>query len=69
MPMLALRCRVSHPLEAWLRVTHSKYRETYCLGLLAMASQALDDTGSLTFRTAPAQFAAQRTCPDYCLQE
>lgn len=53
MPLLALRCRVSHPLEAWLRVTHSKYRETYGLDLTAMASYALDDTGSLTLRTGP----------------
>jgi len=53
LPLLALRCRVSHPLEAWLRVTHSKYRETYGLNLTAMASYALDDTGSLTLRTGP----------------
>ena len=53
LPLLALRCRVSHPLEAWLRVTHSKYREVYGLDLTVMASYALDDTGSLTLRTGP----------------
>jgi hypothetical protein len=51
--LLCLRCRVSHPLEAWLRVTHGKYRETYGLDLIAMASYALDDTGSLTLRAGP----------------
>lgn len=52
-PLLALRCRVSHPFEAWLRLTHGRYRETYGLDLTAMASYALDDTGSLTLRTGP----------------
>lgn len=56
-PLLALRCRVSHPFEAWLRATHGKYRESYGLDLLAMASYALDDTGSLTLRTGPATTA------------
>ena len=53
LPLLALRCRVSHPMEAWLRATHSRYRESYGLDLLAMASYALDDTGSLSIRTGP----------------
>jgi hypothetical protein len=52
-PLLALRCRVSHPFEAWLRATYGKYREFYGLDLPAMASYALDDTGSLTLRTGP----------------
>jgi hypothetical protein len=53
LPLLALRCRISHPMEAWLRATHSRYRESYGLDLLAMASYALDDTGSLSIRTGP----------------
>jgi len=52
-PLLALRCRVSHPFEAWLRGTYIKYRESYGLDLLAMASYALDDTGSLSLRIGP----------------
>ena len=52
-PLLCLRCRVSHPMEAWLRGTHSRYRQSYGLDLTAMASYALDDTGSLSIRTAP----------------
>jgi len=52
-PLLALRCRVSHPFEAWLRGTYGKYREAYGLDLLTMASYALDDTGSLTLPTGP----------------
>ena len=51
LPLLGLRCRVSHPLEAWLRWTHSRYRESHGLDLTAMASYALDDTGSLSLRT------------------
>jgi hypothetical protein len=52
-PLLCLRCRISHPMEAWLRATHSRYGESYGLDLLAMASYALDDTGSLSIRIGP----------------
>lgn len=51
MPLLALRCRVSHPMEAWLRALHTRYQDSYGLDLLAMASYVLDDTGSLSIRT------------------
>ena len=50
MPLLALRCRVSHPLEVWLRVTHGRFRETYGLDLQAMASYGLDDDGRQTIQ-------------------
>ena len=53
LPLLALRCRVSHPLEAWLRATHRQYGQRHGLDLLAMASYGLDDEGRLTLRTAP----------------
>ncbi|MEB3331810.1 MAG: hypothetical protein VKI83_04905 [Synechococcaceae cyanobacterium] len=42
---------MSHPLEAWLRATHARFEQKYGLDLLAMASYALDDDGSLTIRT------------------
>ncbi len=57
LPLLALRCRVSHPMEAWLRVAHSRYRDSYSLDLMAMAGYALDDTGSLSIRTGPRHLA------------
>jgi hypothetical protein len=53
LPLLALRCRVSHPLEAWLRATHRQHGERHGLDLLAMASYGLDDEGRLTLRTGP----------------
>ena len=49
-PLLALRCRVSHPLEAWLRGTHARFREAYGLDLRAMASYGLDDDGRQTIQ-------------------
>lgn len=47
LPLLCLRCRVSHPIEAWLRGTHSRFQQRYGLDLLAMASYGLDDQGDL----------------------
>jgi hypothetical protein len=46
--LLALRCRVSYPLEAWLRATHARFRSKHGLDLQAMASYALDDDGRQT---------------------
>ncbi len=53
-PLRCLRCRVSHPLEAWLRATHRMNQENRGLVLEEMASYALDDDGRLTIRTGPA---------------
>ena len=53
-PLLCLRCRISHALEAWLRATHYKHGQRYGLDFLAMASYALDDEGKPTIRTGPA---------------
>lgn len=50
-PLLCLRCRVSHPLEAWLRATHRAHQQSHGLELMAMASYALDDEGRETIRT------------------
>lgn len=47
LPLLCLRCRVSHPIEAWLRATHGRFQQRYGLDLLAMASYGLDDQGDL----------------------
>ena len=48
LPLLCLRCRVSQPLEAWLKATHAQFRQSCGIELLAMASYALDDEGRLT---------------------
>ena len=48
LPLLCLRCRVSHPLEAWLLATHRQFQQTRGIELLAMAGFALDDEGRLT---------------------
>lgn len=53
LPLLALRCRVSHPLEAWLRATHRAHQQSHGLKLMAMASHALDDDGRLRIRSGP----------------
>jgi hypothetical protein len=52
-PLLCLRCRISHALDAWLRATHGKHGERHGLDLLAMASYGLDDEGRLTLRIGP----------------
>ena len=57
LPLLCLRCRVSHPLEAWLRATHRAHQQCHGLELMAMASYALDDDGSLTIRKGPSEMA------------
>lgn len=48
LPLLCLRCRVSHPLKAWLLATHRKFQASYGIELPAMAVFALDDEGRLT---------------------
>lgn len=49
-PLLALRCRLSHPLEAWLRGTHARFQQEHGLDLRAMASYGLDDDGRQIFK-------------------
>ena len=49
-PLLCLRCHISHPLEAWVRALHGRFHTSYDLDLTALASYALDDTGSMTLR-------------------
>ena len=49
-PLLCLRCHISHPLEAWVRALHGRFHTSYDLDLTAIASYALDDTGSMTLR-------------------
>jgi hypothetical protein len=51
LPLLALRCRVSHPLEAWIRATHRQHQQRG-IELQAMASYALDDDGALVLRSS-----------------
>jgi hypothetical protein len=53
LPLLCLRCRISHALEAWLVVTYKAHHASRGINLAAMASYALDDDGALTIRTAP----------------
>ena len=53
LPLLCLRCRISHALEAWLLVTYKAHHSSRGIDLAAMASYALDDDGFLTIRTAP----------------
>ena len=53
LPLLCLRCRISHALEAWLSATHRANKDRYGLELLAMASYALDDEEKLTLRIGP----------------
>jgi len=50
LPLLCLRCRISHPLEAWLKATFRAHHENHDIELKAMASYALDDQGALTIR-------------------
>jgi len=57
-PLICLRCRVSHALEAWLLATFQVHRDRYGVELLAMASFALDDDGKETVRTGPGSEAA-----------
>ena len=50
LPLLCLRCRLSHPLEAWLKATFNAHHERHGIELKAMASYALDDEGALTIK-------------------
>jgi len=50
LPLLCLRCRISHPLEAWLKATFRAHHENHGIELKAMASYALDDQGALSIR-------------------
>jgi hypothetical protein len=51
LPLLCLRCRISHALEGWLKATHSAFRQKHGIELDAMASYGLDDNGELTIPT------------------
>lgn len=51
LPLLCLRCRISHALEAWLKAAANAYRHQYGIELEAIASYGLDDDGKLTIRT------------------
>jgi len=53
LPLLCLRCRISHALEAWLVATYRAHRVHHCIELEEMASYALDDDGALTIPTQP----------------
>jgi len=57
LPLLCLRCRISHAFEAWLLVTYKRWRETTGIELGALASYALDDDGALTISTPAADKA------------
>ena len=37
-PLLCLRCHISHPLEAWMRVLYGRFKDNYDLDLTAIAS-------------------------------
>lgn len=63
-PLLCLRCRVSHGIEAWMRGLQRKFG----LDLLALASYGLDDDGRLTIRiskgkTVPFVYAELASLP------
>ena len=49
--LLCLRCRVSHPVEAWLRAIHRQWQGKG-VELSALASYGLDDDGRLRLRIA-----------------
>jgi hypothetical protein len=51
LPLLCLRCRISHALEAWLKATYQAHRKKHGIELPVMASYGLDDDGKLTIRT------------------
>ncbi len=53
LPLLCLRCRISHALEAWLFAAYKAHREQHGIQLQEMASYALDDDGALTIRSGP----------------
>jgi hypothetical protein len=53
LPLLCLRCRISHALEAWFIAAYRAHREQHGIELEAMASYGLDDDGALTIRTGP----------------
>ena len=51
-PLLCLRCHISHPVEAWMRVLYGRFKDNYDLDLMAIASYGLDDMGSELLRIA-----------------
>jgi len=55
LPLLCLRCRISHALETWLLVTFRAHHQSTGIELDAMASYALDDDGALTIATGPSE--------------
>ena len=57
LPLLCLRCRISHALETWLLVTFKAHHRSTGIELEAMASYALDDDGVLTIPTGSSETA------------
>ena len=57
LPLLCLRCRISHAFETWLLVTYKAHHKATGIELPAMASYALDDDGELTIRTGASEKA------------
>jgi hypothetical protein len=57
LPLLCLRCRISHALDTWLLVTYKAHHQSTGIELPAMASYALDDDGALLIRTGPSETA------------
>jgi hypothetical protein len=53
LPLLCLRCRISHALEAWLVAAYKAHRGHHGIELEEMASYGLDDDGAPTIRTRP----------------
>jgi len=60
--LLALRCRISHPIRDRLQALYNKHREEHGLDLIEMASLVLNDSGALHF---PAR-AGERTGAPFC---
>jgi len=58
LPLLCLRCRISHAFETWLLVTYKAHHKATGIELPAMASYALDDDGALTIRATAADKAS-----------
>ncbi|QPN70009.1 hypothetical protein [Synechococcus sp. CBW1108] len=57
LPLLCLRCRISHALHGWLLATYKVHKALHGIEVEVMASYALDDDGELTIRTGPSETA------------
>ncbi len=69
-PLLCLRCRISHPLEAKIRALYRQYGQFYDLDLMELASYGLDDQGELKIRQPdgeqlPFTFKQIKCLPDF----